>query len=154
MLVSTNGILFYGIAYGEDLDTDAIARANGIDPNADNYEGFTSDFDKFYANRMGIMEPAVEYNAQTKPLFTKYWEEKRNINKQCGIGVHAYCSGDYPMYFVCIEETRYVAYRGDAVEIPIAMTNWPKWDAKLKAYCELMHLPFKDPKWLLVSYWG
>lgn len=142
MGVNTNGILFYGIAYDEDLAVDALA------PN------FDGDFETLYAAKMGVHEPNVEYDKTTEPLFQKYWKERRKINEQSGCHVGVYCSGDYPMNFVWVNDGRYIANRGEAIEIPDGLKAKPEWKDQIKTYCEVLNLPYSEPKWFLVSYWG
>lgn len=148
MGVSTDGILFYGIAYGEDLDVSELAEHHGIA-----YEDFDFDFETLYADKMGVKSPTGDYDLDPE-VFKKYWADKREINKKSGCEIGTYCSGDYPMYYLAIKDGHYSVSRGSETEIPDGLTAKPEWKQQLELYCAFMGLPFKEPKWLLVSYWG
>lgn len=147
MSVSTDGILFWGIAYGDQLNADAIAEECGIDK-----QDFT--FEDLYAARMGFPRPNVEYTTESKPLFNEYWDQRRELVKACTCEVEMYCSLEYTMWFACIKTSKYHVYRGYETEIPNGLASQPEWMQELKDFCELMGLEYRDPKWLLVSYWG
>ena len=149
---STDGILFYGIAYGEDLQMDELATFHGLGE-----DGFDGDFDLLYANKMGVTGPTEEYTRNDKAIqdkYSAYWDAKREICKQGGCEVGTYCSSDYPMYYVCVKAGQYAVSRGSETEVPNGLHFEPHWNEMLQKYCELMGLPYSEPKWLLVSYWG
>lgn len=150
---STDGILFYGIAYGEELDMDEISKFHGHDPDV----GFDGDFETLYADKMGVVSPTEEYSRDDKAVqdkYVAYWNAKREINKQGGCEVGTYCSSDYPMYYACVKAGHYSVSRGDETEIPNGLHFEPNWNQQLQDFCTLMGLPYKEPKWLMVSYWG
>lgn len=141
----TDGILFYGIAYGDRDDISKVAA---------DCEG---DFEKLYAHRMGITEPTEAYSKNDQSIrkkYSDYWAETSKIIAESSCEVSMYCSIDSPMYYVCIKEAHYVVNRGDEVEIPDGLAAKIEWNQKLKDYCQLLDLPYQEPRWLLVSYWG
>jgi hypothetical protein len=139
MSVSTDAQLYYGIQldegftfpwYNEEEDdipewTDVFCRKHGIE---------ISNYD----------------------TFDQYWDAKSTLmyeKLRCNIDSH--CSGDYPMYYVCIKETEILASRGYPQEIDhehFLVRSY--WDQQLKDFCELMELPYSKPSWWLSSYWG
>ena len=150
MGVSTDGILFYGIAYGEDgehFEISELAESNGLDEN-------DFEFEDLYALKVGVDRPKEAFSKASEPLYHQYWDKKREVNQQSGCEVGTYCSDGSPMYYVCIRDSEYTANRGYATEIPDGLTAKPEWKDKLKEYCGLMGLPYMEPAWLLVSYWG
>ena len=143
---STNGILFYGINLGENGDEFTF------DDEAEHYE---LDFETIYAAKHGLLEPEGDYDdLLTRPLFKAYWDKKSSLLKSCPCEIDTYGSSDYPLYFVAVKAGKYLVHRGYTTEIPDGLTAKPEWKEQIKAYCELMGLPYSDPKWLLVSYWG
>lgn len=138
---STNAILFYGITF-EDLDTEALAKQHGL-------EEF--DAEDAYAAKVGIERPSVPYSESEKGAWVDYWRRKQDASP-CEMDWH--CSSEYPIYLACIKESKRVSLRGDETEIPDGLTAKPEWVDQLRAYCDVMGLPYSQPRWLLVSYWG
>lgn len=132
---STNAILFYGIA-GEE---EGYPWNWGKEYDESDYE---SDEES---------KVAAHFNIDPKN-YTEVWAKQRELS--CELDTH--CSGDYPMYFVCVKESKEVAYRGDVVRVelqtdPIILQ---RWDAEIKEYCDLMGIEYTQPDWFMVSYWG
>jgi len=136
MGVSTNGMLFFGIPYGEEeISRNSLLKDAGLDRS----ENSDYNFDTLYALKMG-----VDY---------KSYEQVSEINKKSFCDVGEYCSCDCPMYYVYIKVSHYKVYRGDVVEIPNGLTADPAWKYKIKAYCDLMELPYREPSWFIASLW-
>jgi hypothetical protein len=67
-----------------------------------------------------------------------------------GISIGTHCSGEYPMYYIyACDQT---ASRGSAVEVDFEVKS--SWDRNLRAFCKKHNVPWEQPKWWLVSYWG
>ena len=82
------------------------------------------------------------------------WEEvvkKTDLPESNQISMGLHCHMDDPMWFVCAEQ--YSAWRGSPEEIKSFAVK-PKWDLQIKEFCEKLGLPYEQPKWWLVSYWG
>jgi hypothetical protein len=136
MGVSTDGILFFGIAYEEDeIDLEAMTEAAGMDT-----EEFDDGFADLYLFKIGA--PVDDYDARIE------------LSNAAVCEVGTYCSYDYPMYFACVKKGLYRVNRGYAAEIPDGIRAEADWAEQLKAFCALMGLPYRKPKWLLVSLWG
>ena len=133
---STNAILFYGYSLGEDFEW----------PN----EELKEDPDEYYAKSMGVAPPEhVDYDSDE---WSAYWDAKQTACEASGCGIGQHCSGDYPIYFVhakCI-----TSYRGDETGICFAEYGTAIMTEQLKRYAAVLGLPFHEPQWLLVSYWG
>ena|ERR1700733_6372430 len=148
MSTSTDGILFWGIAYDDNEQDDEDDEESGIRSFGELYEiideALTEDRDAVNP------EPAVagyqgpEWDA---------WRE-RNIAlqaEQCVFGWH--CSAEYPMYYVAVKSV--TASRGYPQEIkPEDLVVGADWPDRLKEFCVRFGLPWKEPKWWLCSYWG
>lgn len=57
------------------------------------------------------------------------------------------------MYY--LHGRQFIAYRGDVDEIdPAKLITTPEEDAVIREFCERYGIPYKQPKWYLVSCWG
>lgn len=143
MGTSTDGILFFGIDLGEDED--------------DSFPWQGEDWEDFAADKLGVSRPEVPWEGN-EDVFRKYWKEKAEAIEalECEIGTH--CSDSYPCYFVAPKKKVLVAARGyplevtkDFLDVDVRNTEISE---SLKNFCELMEIPWQEPKWHLASYWG
>lgn len=135
MGMSTDAILFYGIAYTEEeFDTDAIAQLHGIDTDDPDYY---FDQDELFIKASGL--EGEDYKVTRKA-------EKESM---CEIGQH--CSSTYPMRYVCYSPSHSMAHRGYVKDIQLIQSE-AVWDEKIKSYCDLMKIPYRQPGWHLASY--
>ena len=69
------------------------------------------------------------------------------------IAVH--CSGDYPMYVLIAKGRIIEANRGFPVEVEAKDLEVPEAEIQaMKKWCEDRGVEYKEPKWILCSYWG
>jgi len=101
--VSTDGILFFGIVFDDETET------------------------------------------ETEFLF---------LESKGSIKIDTHCSGEYPMYFLTIKGYHHTAYRGCPQEIQSFDRPSDGDIEELRHYCTVNNLPYTEPKWWLVSYWG
>jgi hypothetical protein len=102
-----------------------------------------------------VGERTPERVAEWDRLKSECYQAERDAKKNAGCDILSHCSGDYPMYYVTVERLHYTCYRGDEKEVTADMLNvTPEDKEKLQAFCKLMDLPWQEPKWYLVSYWG
>lgn len=145
MGVSTDAILFYGIPLEED--TPAYLTRGKLSISDDHYE---INEDWKHLKRPPEPESDDIHNAE--------WDVWREQIRDCEesiqhveIGIH--CSLDYPMYY--LHGRQFMAYRGDVDEIdPAKLITTPEEDAVIREFCEQYGIPYKQPKWYLVSCWG
>lgn len=78
-----------------------------------------------------------------------------DLNKQLnGAEIIYYCSYDYPMFFLCAEESQYVAWRGYTVAIE-SLEIQADWITNLMVAAKTLDLDITEPpKWHLMSMWG
>jgi len=136
---STDAILFYGLHAEEGEWSD--------------YTG--DDWEETFAAKKALLKPPkVEYNKKTADLFKSYWKMKQQIVTAEPCTISSHCSRDCPMPFVAVSASIKRAYRGDPVQISLDLicinTNWKD---QLYKFCELMGIPWQEPKWWLVSNW-
>jgi hypothetical protein len=154
MGVSTDAILFYGIAFDD-----------GIEKPWENDE-INDGPEEFYAARMGVCLPDVEVdwkNTDNTPeayeAYKQYWDDKRDVNAASGVEIGYHCSSDYPMLYLAVSATHMCANRGYPKEVDTALVAsdcdiTAKWDKQLRDFCEIMELEYEQPKWWLVSNWS
>jgi len=142
---STDAILFYGFHAGEGAWDEILG----------------GDWETTYVGKKGVLPPPVEYDTdEHKAQHRTFWSARSALvtAEPCTIGTH--CSSECPMPFVCIRASKTRARRGHPEEIkPLAIAHeheWsaPRWDAQLKAFCELMGIPWQTPGWWIVSDWS
>ena len=128
MGVSTDAYLFFG------FDFFAPASGKGNSP-----QWREEGDDRFYWSEWASSRQLREQGISDKL-------EKLNIY----IGSH--CSSDFPIWFICTEESYVCAWRGYPKEAK--MEAGENAVARLKEACELLGIEFEEPKWWLASYWG
>jgi hypothetical protein len=146
MGVSTDAILFWGI-----VSTDEDER--WLRPSDEDEEGDVPDWEARYAAAVGVPEPSEPYGEESKPLYHDYWDRKRAAIEASGCSMGTHCSGDYPMDYVTVVASKTRASRGCPQEIR-SLEVGPDWEAKLRDFCAQLGIPWQEPGWWLVSYWG
>jgi hypothetical protein len=139
MGISSDGILVYGIDFGEEM------------PNPE-WEEHDEEFDldDLIAEEAGL--PVWREN-MTNQESTEYWAKKRELVAACPVEMVYYCSYDYSMHILAIRGTRLKASRGYAEEVPTFEVDAEKKDA-FKQWCESHGVEYSEPKWLLCSMYG
>jgi hypothetical protein len=146
MGVSTDAILFWGIVYAED------------DEIPENIDDILSDIESV-DEQIECPRPEEYYSwsrMKNDPEYAQLWDDWRrrhDLWEQCRCDIGWHYSSDYPMYYICVNASRTRARRGYPQEIT-TITVEVDWESKLKDYCVRLNLPWHDPKWWLVSYWG
>jgi hypothetical protein len=144
---STDAYLFFGFDFhdGESSDDDLWYDAADI---------LLNDWDEEYAVRRGTPRPTMAYE-ENKDAHRAFWDAKNKLVEESGCTINTHCSGEYPVFFVCITESYLRASRGYPTEVPEGHTVPAEgWVDKLKAFCEVMGITWREPKWYLASYWG
>lgn len=147
MGVSTDGILAFGILFGE-----------GEEPWED-------DFEEWVAERLPDFpkEPPapVDWHSRSddeKDAWSAYWDAKREALDAIGVEPQNYCSCDYPMYALVVKKSCTVANRGYPEDVDIAKCAEQQdlyEEALLDAMARLgIDMPEGErPRWLLMSEW-
>lgn len=138
MSTSTDAILFYGI-HADEGEWDGFESARWEDA---------------LASKRGVPDPCTSYETEEEQrIQSEYWEKRRAICKAepCALDIH--CSYECQMPFAYIKASRITASRGYPEQVASLEVN-PEWDANLKVFCDLMGIPWQQPKWWLVSFWG
>ena len=146
----TDAYLYYGFDFH-----DAESGENDMYYEDENEVlGGENDWRHVLAVRNGILAPIVTYE-QDGDAHQTFWAVSEEHAKAFGCMIGSHCSGDYPVYFVCIAESHLSANRGCPTEVPDGHTvPVDAWNDELKVFCEVMNIKWREPKWLLASYWG
>jgi hypothetical protein len=142
--VSTDAILFYGIP----LEEDTPVSLEGVVGSVANNHEINDDW-------AHLKHPPEPKSADYQNAEWDTWREQLNDYEKSiqhvEIGIH--CSLDYPMYY--LHGRQFIAYRGDVDEIdPAQLITTPEEDAVIREFCERYGIPYKQPKWYLVSCQG
>ena len=139
MGVSTDAILFFGFSAE---DEEAWSEVFG-----------EKEWEDKLAEKKGLLPPAEAFSEKTRDAHREYWTKKEELVRAQGCDVGYHCSGDYPIPYVAIQESVVTAYRGSVKEV-MTLEVKPGWRDQLKEFCTLLDIPWQEPKWYLVSYWG
>jgi hypothetical protein len=137
MGTNTDAILFYGFHHEDGESWEEILG---------------DDWEALLASKSGIVAPTGTFEEQ-KAEWEEFWRRKYDLRaaEPCEVGDH--CSGDYPMSFVCVKDSKINAARGYPEEIK-SLDVRPEWDAQLRAFAEKMGLPWQQPRWWIASWWS
>jgi hypothetical protein len=157
MGVSTNAYLFYGFEFfspeneGEKLsfDIDAWEDEYAARCGIKDTSGLRDEHGEY-----ALEKGTKEFEAAEK-RWDEYTEARRRAVEACGCVIDSHCSGDAPIYFVTHKDHFEVATRGVALEIPPGRFKVEDHQIQaMIAFCQRMGIPYREPKWILASYWG
>ena len=153
MGVSTDAILFYGIAYDDNENTFDLEIENGEwEDLLLSKVGMADDSGLFNKEGDYAMPEGKERKAAEKKR-DDWHEKKTKYLDSLGVEVGIHCSIDYPMYRVVVCESEIRVPRG-YIEHVTALDVGEDWDDKIKYFCKLLGVKYKKPQWNLVSFWG
>lgn len=155
MGVSTNGFICYGIAFDEDYT----------------FPWGTNDYESWWFINICKFKPTVEiyteigsYVNNKEPdqkTIDNYYNEYSKFKKDhpMPFDVENYCSGDYPMDVLVVNESVIKCGRGEPTEINFSDIQNKINNSNLKSFMDFIntYIPDKkntEPKWMLCSYWG
>lgn len=163
MGVSTDGILFYGFVWEDETDL--------FDNDDDKDE---IEWQEIIAIKRGHENPWIKYPPElenapysaAREANSKAWmdahrseldawyEIKKKIQAEFGCDINYHCSGECPIPYISVNESRRVAHRGSPREVE-SLNIKPEWDSLLTAFVEALGLevPHEKPKWVLASMW-
>lgn len=156
--------LFYGFEFydSENYDLD--------EETSDHLEKLVSEgLDECYAAKLGWVDDSGFFTKegnyafkQGTPKFTeaeKRWDkrrdEKRDLLKLNDLGVKNDCYGSgYHTSNYYLHLAEFSTDWESLQEVPALPEITPEQIANLKKYCEIMEIPYKEPKWFLAAYYG
>jgi hypothetical protein len=96
-------------------------------------------------------------NGELPEDFDQWHDEKYSdlelLEERFGCSLETHQHSDYPVYIFTPTASLSKAWRGSPKEIT-SLTVDPKWADQLRAFCEALGVTYREPKWLLASYWG
>ena len=140
MGVSTDGLLAFGINFGEELPEPFRG-----------YEEF--DLDEIIADEGGL---PIWRDNMTDEERTAYWSRKKELVKASPVEHVMHCSYDYPEHIFAVRGFSYSAARGfpekidpEKLQVPeMAIAAFRKWLADHGVDVD------EEPVWFLASLWG
>lgn len=160
---STDAILFYGYCWDEERRSlfddkggqiewvDVIAEQRGLVNPWNDYKERT---DLPYKEQRALTDKWADDHRKE---LDAYYASKRAIREEFGCEVDHHCSGDYPMPFVCVNDSKVHASRGTPEGV-VGLDVDPEWDALLEKFMSELGISKPEgqerPGWWLVSYWG
>lgn len=143
MGTSTDAKLAFGIDLGDELPEKMKAY---LDEEGD--ECF--DWGEFLSSLSDLQEPiGNDYQA---PEWSAYWDKQSAFVKAFPLRMETHCSGDYPMYFLCINGTHIVASRGETVAVSTPDVS-PEKIAIMREFCDKYGIEWQEPTWQIFSLW-
>lgn len=77
-----------------------------------------------------------------------YWENKTgHALGYDGLEFGYHCHIEEPVYFIATSV--YCAWQGEAMEVDTKVS--PEWNDRLKKFCEITGLRYKEPKWMFAG---
>lgn len=168
---STDAILFYGYAWSEETqlwDNDrydeweeVLATRRGIKNPWDMYResGAEAEHSQLpYPQQRPAFEAWKEANG-FDALLEEWRAAKEAIKSEFNVDTASHCSCDYPMPYVYIPSSKFLAWRGDPTTIPLSDLNdenTDAWNDSLTEFVQAMEIDISDaegPGWFLVSNW-
>ena len=154
MGVSTNAVIFYGILIDED---GCECQFNDVEDINEHYAkkiGWVSDDGGLFTDGNYTLFDNQADEKKARKIWEKNRDELHKITGDCDVELAYHCSGEYPMHYVGVKESETFARRGYPVQLDEETLNIePDWADKLKDYCKIMDIEYKEPSWHLVSYW-
>jgi hypothetical protein len=140
---SAAGILFYGYTIGDDDDN---VWPWQLDEDSD-----AGEWETFAAAKLGLKEPDVPWEGNEE-VHSAYWEKQRELVKTLECEVDYYCYMDDPVRYVALMTKNKCVDWEEAEEVTTEFLSVNVMDVrKLKRFCELMEIPWQEPKWYLAG---
>lgn len=142
MGTSTDGILCYGFHLTDEEDD--YAEVEWLKEH-------DGDFEEFCAHLAGLEQPE---HHDYKRDWPEYWKAKREAHAALNVDMVQHCSCDYGMYILAVKDSVHGASRGYPKKLGQKIDAMPGWVTSLRDFCERINIPYKDPEWILCSYWS
>lgn len=140
------------------------------DPKRD-FEAFDpSDWQEVYAAKKGVVNDSGMFNSEggyalkdgtpefkaARAKLDAFYEAKHVLLKALPFRIDHYGYSDGGgKYYVHLSRAHQSAIDWDAKELEVPFTRIKEYEkADMKAFCELMEIPWQEPKWYLAPYYG
>ncbi|MDH3729551.1 MAG: hypothetical protein OES13_00295 [Acidimicrobiia bacterium] len=159
MGVSTDALLFWGIAFPDEYDREE--ERDDDEPNP-----LRSDWETVYCEARGLKRPHVDWiedgkhgwdpaTPEQRQALDAYREARRQLIDACPCEITFHCSSESPMLVVALKRTLQKARRGYPVEPELSIISVDE-RAAFEEFMDLLKIPSDGhwPRWWLASYWG
>jgi hypothetical protein len=155
---STDAVLFWGYCWDEE-------QSAPWEPLEDDADGAEETASERYARLTGVVAPHEDYPAEgdrtpvaeaIRAKHATHWQAEGAAWKAARMVVDTHCSGECPMPYVAVEESRTLASRGSPEAIR-SLEVGADWRKRLDEFCALMGITppeGQQPQWWLVSDWN
>lgn len=149
------GTLVEGIlCYGFSVDNEEGHRPVWLYGDEDGEEiGIEDVLAKLYE----LPKPTREFDEKDTSVlqeYREYWDRKRALKETAGVDLVIHCAGEEQMYILAATASVKTAHWGRPVELGQGIQPDPSWREALRAFCERIQIPFKEPRFILCSYYG
>jgi hypothetical protein len=146
------------ILWGFDLGGPENAKAEDWVPTIfgppepdEDYEG--EDWEETYTSRMGLERPAEEWREEDKELWSEYFKKKRELIAASGVNIQWHGCDGCDCYAVGIAASQINGWWCESTEVDLKVPEGD-WEDKLREFCRVMEIPWKEPKYILLVYYG
>jgi len=97
-----------------------------------------------------VYEPQVAFEGN-KGIFEAYWTKCRQLSEESGIefGSH-YVNRESEVIIIAVGEASRISSTGNIPScLGSSLQIKPEWRQKLKAFCDLSGISFREPEWIL-----
>jgi hypothetical protein len=151
MGISSDGQICYGVLLEEESEDFPWG-------NREFEKWYYCDILKFKHSFEAYDKEGNQLVEMTDKKISAYWKEYYDFQKKntLPLTLTYYCSYDYPLFILAIQETVIRCARGDAIELALPFDAKPEWDKLLTNFILDYSIPTIDGKcsWWLTSLYG
>ena len=82
------------------------------------------------------------------------FEEYDELYKKHEDNIVHHCSDECTMLIIAAAKSVKKAWRGYPKELGQNIYSDPKWEEEIREVCKALGVEYRQPQWLLCSYWG
>ena len=146
MGMNAEGMLFWGFPIVDEYG-DPIEGLAWVDDDM--------DWAEHYATQSGLSKPQADYdrnNPEIVQQYQAYWEQERELTDALSVTIQSY-GYEWTAQAVCIQASITKAEWSETKPIASLQVG-ETWKSDLLAFCEVMAIPWQEPKWYLTSRYG
>ncbi len=124
-------------------------------------EDVLEDWEDVYATKKGLVDPYVDDETYEKPenkaACSQYWRDKDALVKTAKGEIEIegdLCGGCMTSYVTHKDMNISCNWDGPTTIAPEQVTLKPEWREELQAFCELMNIPWQEPKMMIICSAG
>jgi len=102
--------------------------------------------------------PLTEQEEADMKANNDWWDKKRKLIDECGVEIRTSGYVDYPSAtYVCLTKPhqQYISYEPEEIDMDNLIENpLPEDIEKIKSFCEVMGITYREPKWMVSADYG